>query len=87
MPNSFGLKLRGLHARPEKRGGRDRLSDDSFALDVTDDVCKDVSQGKERKARNEPLKMRVSFILQTLSNVRHFCPNSRNTRRSLLVRT
>ena len=43
ISNRFELKLRGLNARPKKGAARNRLSDDSFALDISDDIWKYVS--------------------------------------------
>ena len=77
-----------LHEGPGVRRGRDRFSDDFLALELSDEVWKDlVNYGKKRKAEHEPLKRRELFVLQTLSKTRQFCSSSRNTRRSLLVRT
>ena len=67
--------------------GRDTFSYGGFVHEVPDVVWKDVSYGKDMKAVHKPLKMRVLFIFQTLSKARRFLPSSRNTRRSLLVRT
>jgi hypothetical protein len=87
--NLFEFKIWMLLARPRLgEATMDRFFDEVFALDGSNDVWKHVSYGKKREAEHEPLRMRVlSFILQTLSKLRQFCPNSRTTRRSLLVRT
>jgi hypothetical protein len=36
-----------LHARPEEAKGRNKLFDDGFTLNVSDDICNDVRWGKK----------------------------------------
>jgi len=43
MSNLFELQPRKLHARPEEGKGRDRLSNNCFALDVSRDVFENES--------------------------------------------
>jgi len=77
-----------IHARPEDGRGRDTPFDSGFALELSDDVWKDVNLGRKRKRGHKPLKLRASlFVLQTWSKVRRISPNSRYIRRSLLVKT
>jgi hypothetical protein len=85
MPNRCGCWI--LPTRLDHRDVWNKLFDDGFALEISDNVWKDFSPGKKRKTTHELLKMRIPFMTQTLSKIPSWGLHSRNTRRSLLVRT